>query len=85
MFADEKISQAVSKSSGSIAIAYCGGVIEKHPTLQRRCQEILDLLIDQEARHSKISPDLRLILERAGDSSLLGVAVASMMNFMDER
>lgn len=76
---DDKISQDGLEVSGLITIAYCGGVIEKHPTLRRRIQDILDLLIGQELQHTNISPDLRLVLEPATDSSLLGVAIASMM------
>ena len=74
------------KQSGTVvAIAYCGTVVEKHPTLRRRSQQILDLLVEYEARQHKTTPSTKLVLEEAGgDSGLLGAGVASVMNAVDD-
>lgn len=52
-------------------IAYNGTVIEKYPMFLERCQKYLDELGRSRGR--------KLILEAAGDGSLLGPAVASAM------
>ena len=70
------------KQSGPVAIAYCGTVIEKHPSLRERSQQVLDLLVEYEADRGQVRA--RLVLEEAGDSGLLGAGVASVMNAVDD-
>lgn len=83
MIADARTSEMFYKKSGSVAIAYCGTVVEKHPSLRRRSQQILDLLVDYESRRGQDQQRV-LVLEEAGDSGLLGAGVASVMNAVDD-
>ena len=81
MLADPRVSGAFTERPSRVAVAYCGAVMEKHPTIRTRCQEVLDILVDQEpGDHINV----RLVLEEAGDSGLLGAAVASVMNEIDD-
>ena len=81
MLSDPNTAEEFRKRPSPVAIAYCGAVIEKHPTIRKRCQQVLDELVANEpGDHGKV----RLVLEEAGDSGLLGAAVASVMNEVDE-
>ena len=60
-----------------VVIAYCGAVLEKHPTIRSRCQEVLNLLTEAEVGQVIRR---RLVLEPADDSGLLGAIVGALMN-----
>ncbi|MCJ1242742.1 hypothetical protein MMC14_010751 [Varicellaria rhodocarpa] len=82
---DPRIPDAtIPQESEPVTVAYCGAVLEKHPTVRHQCQRMLDLLVEAEepgeSRRRK-----RLVLEAAGDSGLLGAAVGAIMNEDDER
>ena len=81
ILADFTASAELPKEDGPVAVAYCGAVMEKHPTIRQKSQAILDILVGREARdvHSR-----RLVLEEASDSGLLGAAVGAVMNTMNE-
>ena len=81
LLADSATSAEFHKETGAVAVAYCGAVIEKHPTVRERSQEILDLLVKSESEkvHSR-----RLVFEEASDSGLLGAAVGAVMNMANE-
>ena len=81
MLEDERTAPDFRNRSSPVAVAYCGTVMEKHPTIRKRCQQILDHLVATEPGDHKKA---RLVLEEAGDSGLLGAAVASVMNEVDE-
>lgn len=80
MRADPQTAEAFRTRPSPVAIAYCGAVMEKHPTIRKRCQQVLDELV---ASESGERGNVRLVLEEAGDSGLLGAAVASVMNEVD--
>ena len=71
------MSTELRKESGAVAVAYCGAVMEKHPTIRQKSQDILDFLVDTEAK--TVLPR-RLVFEGASDSGLLGAAVGAVMN-----
>ena len=81
MISDPRTSDTFRSRPNSVAIAYCGAVVEKHPTVRKRCQQVLDDLIAYEPGNDG---KYRLVLEEAGDSGLLGAAVASVMNEVDD-
>ena len=68
-------SEHAGQDAPPISIAYCGAVIDQHPTVRWRCQQVLDVLV--EAEHSQTAKR-RLVLEAALDSGLLGVAVGAL-------
>ena len=81
MLSDPQTAEMFRKRPSPVAVAYCGAVMEKHPTIRKRCQQVLDELVTSETGdHRKV----RLVLEEAGDSGLLGAAVASVMNEVDD-
>ena len=81
MISDPRTSDAFRNRPSPVAVAYCGAVIEKHPTVRKRCQQVLDDLVASEPGNNR---KFRLVLEEAGDSGLLGAAVASVMNEVDD-
>lgn len=81
--------------NGDVTVAFCGAVFEKHPTAREQCQGLLDRLVEMEVKRHDILGDAengrgvapmrrRLVLEWAGDSGLLGAAVASIVNRLEE-
>ena len=77
LLSDPRVSRTIPEESEPVAVAYCGAVFEKHPTVKHQCQETLDLLVDAEPGDMLRK---RLVLEAAGDSGLLGAAVGAIMN-----
>ena len=63
-------------------MAYCGAVAEKHPTVRKRCQEILDLLVRTDKENAV---QRQLVLEEAADSGILGAAVGAIMNEIEDK
>ena len=81
MLSDHLTANSFKSGPSPVAVAYCGAVAERHPTILKRCQQVLDHLVAQEpGDHDRV----RLVLEEAGDSGLLGAAVASVMNEVDD-
>jgi len=64
---------------GAMRVAYCGAVLEKHPSIRILCQKYLDELVDAEPFEAGRLRK-RLVLEHADDSGLLGAAVGSVVN-----
>ena len=72
---------AFSRSTGPVAVAYCGAVVEKHPSVRRQCQDALDILVQTEPG---LKIRRRLVLEEAADSGVLGAAVGAVMNDIED-
>jgi hexokinase len=75
-FTDRSVEMGVH---GAMRVAYCGAVLEKHPSIRMLCQKYLDELVDAEPFETGKLRD-RLVLEHADDSGLLGAAVGSVVN-----
>ena len=69
-----------SKAAKPVAVAFCGAVLEKHPSIRRRCQAVLDILVES---GSSRGAKEQLVLEHADDSGLLGAAVGAVMHGLD--
>ncbi|MCJ1308972.1 hypothetical protein MMC25_002627 [Agyrium rufum] len=86
---NEQDDQAQDTEAGSdttppttIAVAFCGAVVEKHHSFRRQCQEALNVLVQTSPSSENGRPGRlrqRLVLEHAADSGLLGAAVGAMM------
>jgi len=57
--------QVLQNTEEVAVVACCGGVVEKHPSIRRQCQEFLDELAGRG----------RAVLDIAEDSGLMGAAV----------
>ena len=64
-------------SDQPLAVANCGAVAEKHPTIRKKCQEVLDLLAEAEPGSSF---KRRLVLEPALEAGLFGAAVGAIQS-----
>jgi len=76
--------------TGPVNVAFCGSVLEKHPSVRRRCQEVLDMLVEAEEKGGldagvEKGMHRRLLLAQADDSGLLGAAVGCIVNELAEK